>query len=463
MQLNPLKKADMPKAPSIFKLMGPSFVLLGLGLGSGEIILWPNLASRYGLGIIWAAILGISFQFFINMEIERYTLATGESVFVGLARIFKLFSPLWFILSTLIPWMWPGIIASCAQLISYAIGISYSRFYAIALILFIGILLSFARLIYKFQEVFQKTIIYLGVPFIFILAVLLVKYGTVPALAAGLIGIGDGYRFLPEGISIASFLGAIAYAGAGGNLNLVQSFYIKEKGYGMGKFTKKLRGLFSKDEKADILEGSIFENTPQNLTLFKRWWKKINLEHFLVFWLTGSISIIMLCLLAYSTVFSSNALPEGLSFILLEAQSIGSQTIPVISLLFLVALAVMLFSTQLSVMDATSRILSENTIISNQERFQIKYRKKYYFIFLWTQILIGIFILLFDKAQPLSLVIIGAVLNAFTMFIYSILLLVLNRKLPYKQIRPNWFRSLAILGAFLFYGVFSVITIIQYL
>src|SRR3990172_7738455 len=101
--LKPLHKKRLPPAPPLRKLLGPSFILLGLGLGSGELILWPYLASTYGLGIIWGALLGITFQFFLNMEIERYTLVRGESIFVGLARRVGQFAPLWFIFSTLIP------------------------------------------------------------------------------------------------------------------------------------------------------------------------------------------------------------------------------------------------------------------------------------------------------------------------------------------------------------------------
>src|SRR3990172_11688622 len=95
MKLQPLEKKEFPEPLPLRKLVGPSFILLGLGLGSGELILWPYLSANYGLGIIWGALLGITFQFFINMEIERYVLATGESVFVGLARKLKAFAPLW--------------------------------------------------------------------------------------------------------------------------------------------------------------------------------------------------------------------------------------------------------------------------------------------------------------------------------------------------------------------------------
>jgi len=90
------KVKDLPKALSLKKLIGPSFIILGLGLGSGEVVLWPYLTSKFGMGIIWGAILGLTFQFFMNMEIERYALVRGESVFVGFARKVG-WLPLWFL------------------------------------------------------------------------------------------------------------------------------------------------------------------------------------------------------------------------------------------------------------------------------------------------------------------------------------------------------------------------------
>jgi len=137
MNLKPREKGKaFPEALPLKKLLGPSFILLGLGLGSGELILWPYLSSQFGLGIIWAAVLGITFQFILNMEIARYTLVTGESVFVGLARKLGRFSPLWFIFSTFIPWVWPGIVAASATMLAALIGIDYTPILPISMLVF---------------------------------------------------------------------------------------------------------------------------------------------------------------------------------------------------------------------------------------------------------------------------------------------------------------------------------------
>ena len=118
MSLPSLGRKDFPKPPRLRDLIGPSFLILGVGLGSGELISWPYLVSNFGLGIIWAAVLGVTFQFFINMEIERYTLARGESVFVGITRKFGKFHPIGLYATTIIPWMWPGIIAASSVLVA---------------------------------------------------------------------------------------------------------------------------------------------------------------------------------------------------------------------------------------------------------------------------------------------------------------------------------------------------------
>ena len=459
--LLPLKVNDLPKPLPLKKLIGPSFILLGLGLGSGELILWPYLSSNYGMGIIWAAVLGITFQFFINMEIERYTIITGESIFVGLARKFGIFSPVWFILSTLLPWMWPGIIASSAKVFSSAFSIQYSGFLGIFLLILIGILLSLGSVVYKTQELVQKLIIIIGIPFIFILTIYLAKASDWQQLFYGIAGKGNGFNFLPKGLPIATFLAAFAYAGAGGNLNLAQSLYAKEKGYGMGKYAGRITNIL-KGHKEDVtLEGTTFECTEENLKTFKTWWRRLNIEHGIVFWMTGAVTMLLLSLLAYSTVYGNSGVETSINFVINEGAVIAQKTFSVIGKLFLLTAAVMLFGTQFSVLGSTSRIMAENLVIYSPDKFKIEKISKYFFLFLWLQITAGIIIFSLGFTEPLALVITGAVLNAISMFVYTGMVLFLNSKSLKKPLRPSSFRFLIVFCSFLFYGFFSIYTILQ--
>jgi len=459
MKLDEIGKAELPKAPPFKKMVGPSFVLLGMGLGSGELIIWPYLAANFGLGIIWAAVIGITFQFFINMEIERYTLVTGESVFVGLARKLSIISPVWFILSTIIPWMWPGIILSSAMVMANIFGFKNASLVAIIMLISIGLILSLSNMAYKTQEKIQKLLIFIGVPFIFLLTFFLAKGSDWQNLAQGLIGQGSNFWLIPAALPLITFLGAFAYSGAGGNLNLAQSFYIREKEYGMGKYGGKITSLLKKNNEKFSLEGKTFIINKENLKIFKEWWQKINLEHLLVFWLTGAVTILLLSLLALTTVYQKTDGVTGINFLFIEGQYISTATIPVIGTFFLVLVAMMLFSTQLSVIDATSRINSENLVIINQKKFRPKNLPYFYFAFLWTQIILGVIILMVGFKEPLQLVVISAFLNAITMLVYSIAVLWLNQKTLAKELRPTWWRKAILLLVILFFGFFSWVVI----
>jgi len=89
--LTPMPFKDMPQPLSPGKVLGPSVILAGIGVGSGEYIIWPFIAANVGVAMLWAALVGVTLQFFLNMEIERYTLATGETAVSGFARYWKPF------------------------------------------------------------------------------------------------------------------------------------------------------------------------------------------------------------------------------------------------------------------------------------------------------------------------------------------------------------------------------------
>ena len=453
--LKPFKKAPLPDPPSSFlKILGPSFIILGLGLGSGEIILWPYLVSNFGLGIIWGAILGISFQFIINMEIERYALVRGESIFVGFARMAR-FLPIWFVFSTFIGFGWPGIIASSARIFGNILGIEAFHILAIVFLIAIGLILTLGPVLYKTVETFQKTIILIGVPSLLLITLAVASKSDYLALAKGAVGFGEGYYFLPQGISLLTFLAAFAFSGAGGNLNLSQSYYIREKGYGMGKYAQKIQSLVTGESKDVELEGTTFIVDGHGVSNFKRWWKIMNIEHFVVFLVTGTVSILLLALLAYTTTFGTPGNAPSIDFIINEAQSIGTNLFPAASVFFLFLTGTMLFATQFAVMDSTSRIISENIILTSPSKFSTRALPKAYYSVLWAQIVFGVLVFMMGIKDPRFLITLSAVINAIAMFVHIGLTFFLNtRTLPRPTVPSIWRKSLLV-GIFIFFGVFS--------
>ena len=102
-----VEERDLPAAPPLRRILGPGIILVGVGISSGEYVLFPYIASQVGLVFLWAALVGLLTQFFINMEVERYTLATGETAVTGFQRLWK---PLGLVMCAcaIVPNMWPA-------------------------------------------------------------------------------------------------------------------------------------------------------------------------------------------------------------------------------------------------------------------------------------------------------------------------------------------------------------------
>ena len=444
-------KRNMPIPPRFASLIGPSIILLGLGLGSGEIILWPYLVSNFGLGIIWAAVVGITFQFFINMEIERYSIVKGESIFVGFAR-YSRFSPYWFIFSTFIAWFWPGIIAASAKILARLFGLARFDLLSIGLLILIGFILTLGPTLYKTVERYQKVMIGFGVPLIAFITFYIAGKADWQALGKGIFGLGEGYSFLPKNIPLLTFLGALAYSGAGGNLNLSQSFYIKEKGYGMCKGTRGITSVLTGKARKINLTGETFEKNELNLKRFGSWWKLINLEHLLVFLLTGALAILLLALLSYSTTQGLAGNLKGIDFLFAEAKAVGAIAFPYLGILFLLVTGLMLFGTQLTVLDSTSRIIAENIVIAENK---VNLSKIYYTV-LWLQIMAASAVFLAGFSEPVTLITIGAVINAFAMFVHIAATYLLNKKSLPKVLQISSWRKAVIGLAWSMFGVLTV-------
>ena len=435
--------------------IGPSFVLLGLALGSGELILWPYLAARYGLGLLWGGLLGITFQFILNTETMRYSLAWGESVFVGFRKLAR-WIPLWFIFSTFIPWSLPGFSSATAQITISFFPALNETWVAIGFLLLVGVILSVGKTLYKTIEFVQRTVIFISLPLIAYLTWLFSGAAEWQELGWGLIGRGDGWWFFPQGIALTAFLGAFAYSGGGGNLNLAQSYYVKEKGFGMGKYAAKIKSLFSPDKGEIPVTGGRFTDTAHNRRLWKKWWRLVNIEHWLVFWLLGFLTIVVLAILAKTLVFGTDV-SEGLTFLYAEAAAIRSQSSVMLGNVFLMVAGLMLFSTHLGILESSSRIISENIFLffSNKRKTNLSFG---FYMALWLQIGLGIIIYLIGWQEPRFLLTLSAVLNAAAMMIAFPLVFWLNKRYLPQYYHPSLWRKLLMGAAFVFFVILVAVT-----
>jgi hypothetical protein len=451
----------IPKAPKFsLALIGPGIVLIAMGLGSGEFILWPYLVAEFGFGIIWGAFIGVTTQYFVSNESGRYTLATGGSIYSAFIKLNK-YIPHWFIISTFASFAWPGIILSGGTIFAYMFNIADPRIPTIVMLIIIGLLLTFSGKVYSNLERLQKLFVGIALPILIVISIIIIDAETVSSLASGFAGIGEGYFFVPGTISLMAFLGTIAYSGAAGNLVLSHSFYVQDEGLGMAKGLDTQ--IDRKKSRKVIPEGEMPEETEENVKNFKDWFKLTSKEQLISFWFVGLLTIILLTLIAYTLTYPFSG-EEGLDFVFLQGEALSNQFGAIVGVFFLATGITFLFTTQLGVFETTSRIMTENIQLASQKIKNRYSRENIYFTVLWAQVIAGIIVTLLNLQQPIQLLVLQTFFSALSMFVLSGLVYWLNnsRHIP-KLMQPGWFRNLMLISSTLFFGAFVILTVIDLL
>jgi hypothetical protein len=449
--LPPVPYRDLPEAPPLRKVLGPSVILVGVGIATGEYILWPYISSQVGLVFMWAAVLGVLMQYFINMEVERYTLATGETAVAGFIRMWK---PLGLVMCAcaLIPNIWPAWATSSATVLTFLTGGGNVNTIALLALLAIGITLTISPVVYQTLE---------KVEFLKIGAVLLfLAVAVFAAVGASDWGDLDGavthFGQFPGELEIALILGAFAFAGAGGTNNLVQSNWIRDKGLGMGRYAPRIVSPITGEEEAAPATGVTFRPTGENLRRWDRWWSVANKEQFLSFFVIGTLTILVFAMVAYSTVFGQD-IGEDLDFIQGEGTALKESVGTWFGTLFWAIGALSLFAASIGIADYVSRLVADVLKIGYLRDSKRWSESRIYACVVWGIVLFGVTMLLVGFDQPLVLTVLAASLSGVVMFIYCGLLIALNRRFLPQPIKIRGIRLGALAWCFAFFGVFSVI------
>jgi hypothetical protein len=448
---------DLPEPPSnTWRIIGPGMVGAGVGLASGEFILWPYISSQVGLVFLWGMVVGVIIQWFLNMEIERYTLATGETALTGFNRYGKHWG-LFFAIMTYLANMWPGWATSSASMLTYLFGAGDPRWIAIGILLFIGVILTLAPVVYVMLErlIFVKVA---AVALLVVLALIFAIRGrTYDAL-------GDAVtqpQFPVETLGFALMMGAIAYAGAGGGQNLVQSNWIRDKGFGMGTHVPRLVSPITGQEEADpSANGYIFTTDEANMARWRRWWKFANVEQATTFVLITVLTILFTSMLAHATLFGDESVKNNIGFLKIEGTTLQNVVGGWFGSLFWAIGAFSLFASAAGIVDYTSRLTSDMIKARYLRNSQIS-ESKLYFWLVWGLVAFGILVLLAGLTQPLVLLVISACTAGTMMFVYSGLLWWMNSHSLPKAIRITPLRAAVMLFAFLAFGFLAVFTVID--
>src|SRR3989304_4575054 len=71
----------------LMAVLGPAVIALGGTIGGGEWLVGPSLFVKWGLALLWITTISSLLQVFLNLEMCRYTLYSGEPITLGFMRL----------------------------------------------------------------------------------------------------------------------------------------------------------------------------------------------------------------------------------------------------------------------------------------------------------------------------------------------------------------------------------------
>jgi hypothetical protein len=462
----PIRK--LPAAPPSVHILGPTVFLVALGVGMGESYMWPRLVLVFGPDIRWMFLIGVTLQAFVMLEMSRYAMATGESIFMGAARIFKPIMWFFFVTAILI-YIWPGHLANGAAAAEELTGIGW-QWIAIAGLIFVGVLFSLLSSIY---DVLEK-VLGLGIGALVIgSAVVASMVGNWEDLSATITGM-FAFGYIPDAANTATWfpviVGSIAFAGPSGMQQMWYTLQLRDSGAGMGAHIPKVKGLaHAKETEAMPSRGFMFDTEDaEEMEKWKGWRKWVTFDAILLFWGITMLVTISFTVLAMSAarinpnVEKLIAQDEESAALSAMSDSFAAAGGPVLGGVFFGFIALIGLNATLGLFDSFSKGQADMIyyFVPGAKRFNMSH---IYGVFLWGVIIFGILVLLFGPADgPAAILDTLAFLSAFAMGAYCLVLLLTNNRLLPKPIRPGIGRNLIIGFGALFYLGMLFYSVLQF-
>ena len=172
------------------------------------------------------------------------------------------------------------------------------------------------------------------------------------------------------------------------------------------------------------------------------------------------MTICLTSMLAHSTLYGQPGLPNNVGFLKIEGERLQAMVAPWFGVLFWATGAFSLFGSAMGITDYTSR-LTADVLKSTYLRHSPVTESRLYFWLVWGLVAIGCGIILIGMNQPMVLLVISASVGGTMMFLYSGLLIQLNRtQLPRRSASaPS--RLGALVWSILFFGFLAGMTVWQ--
>ncbi len=465
-----LPEPPRPRGLEWVHVVGPGVIVLGLSIGSGEFLLGPAVFVRYGLSLLWITIVAILLQAVFNLEVMRYTIATGEPVFTGFMRT-RPSSTVWaaiYAILYLLQYGWPAFAATAAgaMFFLYAGALpgpaDATTIYYIGAGIFLACVavLSFGKRIVRTLEILNWVLVVTTLGGLFVLACAFVPAATWMRGAAGLVGfdlMNQRFDFFPEAADLFLLAALVAYSGAGGVANLVLSNWARDKGYGMGERAGYIPAAVGGTKVHLAPTGFMFSPDADAMRRWRGWWHVVTVDQWGVFALGAALGMLLPALL-YVTFLPAGADIQGLGISAALASGMMAQAGPAVGGAVAFLAAWILFKTQLDNFEGMTRAITD--ILWTGSRHVRSWRggdvRTVYYSVMAILVVWGIIAL--GLAQPIVLLKVSANVAGIVFVIASLHLLYINTRLLPEHVRPPLWRRAVLVAMAMFYGFFVALS-----
>jgi hypothetical protein len=467
--------SDMPEPPikrltfkNMFVVLGPAVIALGGSIGGGEWLVGPGLFVLYGLGLLWVTTVSTTLQTFLNLEMTRYTLVTGEPITLGFMRLppGKAFWGILFSVVGFIERAAPGWALSCATAVA---AMQLARipgnddrptvlFWGYVIFLLCVVLVSIGGKVERTLEIANWIMVTVIILMLLYLDIFYAPAETWAQALVGFFSFGTIPQVAGQGLLLLTALvGYSAYGGFGNNC--ITNWY-RDKGYGMGgKIGYIATAIGGKTVKVSP-SGNMTKVTPENISRFKTWWSYLNIDQWGVFWVGGMIGMMLPGILYVAMIPRGTTLP---SWGIAVAPASGVvQHFGILGLYIIGFIGFwVLFSTAISNIDLVPRQIADMLWFgsANVRKWSKDDIRKVYYVLLVAVALWGVIGM--NITTPIVIFAYSASIANFTMALSAILTIILNRKFLPAEFRAPLWRDVILIVATVFFAFFFTVFVLN--
>ena len=421
------------------KWLGPGFLWMVSAAGSGELLFTPRIGSLYGYALLWALLIAVFLKWFINREIGRYTVCTGQTIMQGFSEVSGKSN--WALYLIVIPQLFVAITTIAGLAGSAATSLVLVLPGNIKLWTIISICLATALVVWGQFKAVEK-----------VSMVLAIALGITAIIAASKV-FPEAGKFakgltptLPENVKYDEILPWLGFMLSGAAGLIWYSYWIKEKGYGVKR-------------DSEVKGNSNF--TGAEIKSLKGWLRQMTADS------TVAVVGTLLITIAFLILGTELLKPKGL----IPEEDKVAETLgkilehlwgPVGFWFMITAVFVGFWDTVLSDQDGFGRMFTQCTRLffpnSKSKWLEEKRLSRIFVIVLLTIIPIFVYLIM---GEPVGLLQIAGAIEAGHIPIVVALVLYLNSKKLPEELRPSWFTFSVTALAGIFFGVFAVIYVLQ--